>query len=61
MPRPGTRFCLPEAALISLAMLGAPRLHRLPQRLDYTLIPAPLGMLKRESPNNLDHSLNFRK
>lgn len=25
----------------------ASRLHRLPQRLDYTLIPAPLGQLLR--------------
>jgi hypothetical protein len=25
--------------------LGAPRVHRLPQRLDWTLIPAPLGSL----------------
>lgn len=27
-----------------MARHGAPRLHRLPQRLDYTLIPAPLDL-----------------
>ncbi|KAL0572764.1 hypothetical protein V5O48_009196 [Marasmius crinis-equi] len=27
-----------------MARTGAPRLHRLPQRLDYTLIPAPLDL-----------------
>lgn len=38
----------------------APRLNRLPQRLDYTLIPAPLGKFAQELPISLsDRSLDL--
>lgn len=36
----------------SLSPFKAPRIHRLPQRLDYTLIPAPLGKLLRSTMIN---------
>lgn len=49
MPRPGTFLLGTKIALPVLRTHVrchiAPRLNRLPQRLDYTLIPAPLGEL----------------
>lgn len=50
MRRPGGMSPLRLAFLsISRPGLTAPRLNRFPQRLDYTLIPAPLGTLFQPS------------